>query len=106
LIIVFWHIIYLRLRCVIFELDNIVIICFYLQHTFDSDPEVREAAYAALGSAMRTIGEKSMMTLLTAIADDKLKITKVSCVSIFLYYDLLYRLRICETRLRKKFMKI
>jgi len=56
--------------------------CFCLQHTFDSDPEVREAAYAALGSAMRTIGEKPMMTLIKTIADDKLKITKVGHFSI------------------------
>ena len=43
----------------------------------ESDPEVRDACYAALGSAMRVIGEKAMGTLITDIAEDKLKMAKV-----------------------------
>lgn len=45
--------------------------------TGDSDPEVRDASYAALGAAMKAVGEKSCMVLLADIAEDKVKITKV-----------------------------
>lgn len=45
--------------------------------TGDSDPEVRDASYAALGAAMKAVGEKSCMVLLADIAEDKVKIAKV-----------------------------
>ncbi|CAI4224154.1 unnamed protein product [Auanema sp. JU1783] len=48
-----------------------------IKHTGDSDPEVRDASYAALGSAMRAIGEKPSLALLSDIAEDKLKMTKI-----------------------------
>ena len=43
----------------------------------ESDSEVRDACYAALGSAMRVIGEKPMNSLIADIVEDKLKMTKV-----------------------------
>uniref|UniRef100_A0A915Q0H8 TOG domain-containing protein n=1 Tax=Setaria digitata TaxID=48799 RepID=A0A915Q0H8_9BILA len=45
--------------------------------TGDSDPEVRDASYAALGAAMKAVGEKSCMVLLADIAEDKVKMTKI-----------------------------
>ncbi|EJD75521.1 CBR-ZYG-9 protein [Loa loa] len=45
--------------------------------TGDSDPEVRDASYAALGAAMKAVGEKSCMVLLTDIAEDKVKLAKI-----------------------------
>uniref|UniRef100_A0A1I7XQC1 Cytoskeleton-associated protein 5 n=1 Tax=Heterorhabditis bacteriophora TaxID=37862 RepID=A0A1I7XQC1_HETBA len=48
-----------------------------IKHTGDSDPEVRDASYAALGSAMRAIGEKACLPLLADIAEDKLKMSKI-----------------------------
>ena len=47
------------------------------QHTGDPDPEVRDAAYAALGSAMKAVGEKPMLSFLSDIVEDKLKMAKV-----------------------------
>ncbi|XGW09738.1 hypothetical protein V3C99_011760 [Haemonchus contortus] len=48
-----------------------------IKHTADSDAEVRDASYAALGSAMRAIGEKPCLPLLSDILDDKLKMGKI-----------------------------
>ncbi|VDM59748.1 unnamed protein product [Angiostrongylus costaricensis] len=48
-----------------------------IKHTGDSDAEVRDASYAALGSAMRAIGEKLCLPLLSDILDDKLKMGKI-----------------------------
>uniref|UniRef100_A0A0K0CW66 Cytoskeleton-associated protein 5 n=1 Tax=Angiostrongylus cantonensis TaxID=6313 RepID=A0A0K0CW66_ANGCA len=48
-----------------------------IKHTADSDAEVRDASYAALGSAMRAIGEKLCLPLLSDILDDKLKMGKI-----------------------------
>ncbi|VDO17394.1 unnamed protein product [Brugia timori] len=45
--------------------------------TGDSDPEVRDASYAALGAAMKAVGEKSCMVLLADIAEEKVKMAKV-----------------------------
>lgn len=56
-----------------------------IKHTGDSDPEVREASYAALGSAMRTIGEKPILPLISDIVSDALKMTKVRLVHIILF---------------------
>ncbi|KJH44505.1 HEAT repeat protein [Dictyocaulus viviparus] len=47
------------------------------QHSGDSDAEVRDASYAALGSAMRAIGEKLCLPLLSDILEDKLKMAKI-----------------------------
>lgn len=52
----------------------------YLKHTGDSDPEVRDASYAALGAAMKAVGEKACMVLISDIAEDKMKMSKVSVV--------------------------
>ena len=49
--------------------------CF--QHTGDSDPEVRDASFSALGAAMKAVGEKASMVLLADIAEDKTKMAKV-----------------------------
>ncbi|PAV85409.1 hypothetical protein WR25_01466 isoform A [Diploscapter pachys] len=48
-----------------------------VKHSMESDPEVRDACYAALGSAMRVIGEKPMNSLIADIVEDKLKMTKI-----------------------------
>ncbi|VDO66225.1 unnamed protein product [Heligmosomoides polygyrus] len=48
-----------------------------IKHTGDSDAEVRDASYAALGSAMRAIGEKPCLPLLSDILEDKLKMGKI-----------------------------
>ncbi|WKX94803.1 hypothetical protein Q1695_011794 [Nippostrongylus brasiliensis] len=48
-----------------------------VKHTGDSDAEVRDASYAALGSAMRAIGEKPCLPLLSDIIEDKLKMGKI-----------------------------
>ncbi|VDN91938.1 unnamed protein product [Brugia pahangi] len=45
--------------------------------TGDSDPEVRDASYAALGAAMKAVGEKSCMVLLADIAEEKVKMAKI-----------------------------
>ncbi|VDN07875.1 unnamed protein product [Thelazia callipaeda] len=47
------------------------------KQTYDSDPEVRQASFAALGAAMKAIGEKPCMILLADIAEDKTKIEKI-----------------------------
>ncbi len=48
-----------------------------LQNIQESDPEVRDAAAAALGSAMKAVGEKPMLPLLTVIQEDSAKMAKV-----------------------------
>ncbi|KAK6736923.1 hypothetical protein RB195_019549 [Necator americanus] len=48
-----------------------------IKHTGDSDAEVRDASYAALGSAMRAVGEKASLPLLSEILEDKLKMGKI-----------------------------
>ena len=48
-----------------------------LQHTSESDPEVRDASYSALAAAMWAIGEKSLLPLLSDIASDKTKMGKI-----------------------------
>uniref|UniRef100_A0A1I8AKC6 TOG domain-containing protein n=1 Tax=Steinernema glaseri TaxID=37863 RepID=A0A1I8AKC6_9BILA len=48
-----------------------------VKHTGESDPDVREASYAALGAIMKSLGEKAAMMFLTDIADDKLKMGKI-----------------------------
>uniref|UniRef100_A0A914V058 TOG domain-containing protein n=1 Tax=Plectus sambesii TaxID=2011161 RepID=A0A914V058_9BILA len=48
-----------------------------VKHTADPDPEVRDAAYAALGSAMKAIGEKPMLSFLSDIVEDKIKMAKI-----------------------------
>lgn len=56
--------------------------------TSDSDPEVRDASYAALGAVMKAVGEKSCIVLLSDIAEDKVKMAKVRHqFSIFLVYE-------------------
>uniref|UniRef100_A0A914ZKU7 TOG domain-containing protein n=3 Tax=Parascaris univalens TaxID=6257 RepID=A0A914ZKU7_PARUN len=48
-----------------------------VKHTGDSDPEVRDASYAALGAAMKAVGEKACMVLISDIAEDKMKMSKI-----------------------------
>ena len=45
------------------------------QQVNDSAPEVRDAAFEALGTAMRVVGEKAVNPFLTDL--DKLKLDKV-----------------------------
>ncbi|CAD6186294.1 unnamed protein product [Caenorhabditis auriculariae] len=53
------------------------IVPLLIKHSGDSDPEVRDASYAAMGSMMRTIGEKPSLQLLADIVPDKLKMDKI-----------------------------
>ncbi|MFH4974191.1 hypothetical protein AB6A40_000900 [Gnathostoma spinigerum] len=48
-----------------------------VKHTGDPDPEVRDAAYAALGAAMKAVGEKACLVLISDIAEDKTKMSKI-----------------------------
>ncbi|KAK0402445.1 hypothetical protein QR680_016337 [Steinernema hermaphroditum] len=48
-----------------------------VKHTGESDPDVREASYAALGAIMKALGEKAAMMFLSDIAEDKLKMGKI-----------------------------
>uniref|UniRef100_A0A8C8GD66 TOG domain-containing protein n=1 Tax=Oncorhynchus tshawytscha TaxID=74940 RepID=A0A8C8GD66_ONCTS len=58
----------------------------FLKQVNDSAPEVRDAAYEALGTAMKVVGEKAVNPFLADL--DKLKLDKVSyiflCFSLFL----------------------
>ncbi len=47
-----------------------------LQQVNDSAPEVRDAAFEALGTAMKVVGEKAVNPFLTDL--DKLKLDKVN----------------------------
>lgn len=47
-----------------------------LQHINDSAPEVRDAAFEALGTALKVAGEKAVNPFLTDV--DKLKLDRVS----------------------------
>lgn len=58
------------------------VLALYFNHTFsdqqqvnDSAPEVRDAAFEALGTAMKVVGEKAVNPFLADL--DKLKIDKV-----------------------------
>ena len=51
----------------------------------DSDPEVRDAASAAFGAAMKAVGEKAVLPLLVDIAQDNLKMQKV-CSGKVIYF--------------------
>ncbi|VDM27623.1 unnamed protein product [Toxocara canis] len=64
-------------NCSLFHNRHVIRERDVLQHTGDSDPEVREASYAALGAAMKAIGEKACLVLISDIAEDKLKMTKI-----------------------------
>lgn len=48
-----------------------------IKHSGDSDSEVRDASYAAMGAMMRAIGEKPSLQLLADIVQDKLKMDKI-----------------------------
>lgn len=45
--------------------------------TGDSDPEVRDATFAALGAMSKAVGEKPALQLLADIVEDKLKMEKI-----------------------------
>lgn len=45
--------------------------------TVDPDPEVREAAFTALGAIMKAVGKSAATPLLGEVAQDKLKMAKV-----------------------------
>lgn len=45
--------------------------------TGESDPEVRDGACAALGAIMKSIGKKAALPLISDVATDKLKMSKV-----------------------------
>ncbi|CAJ0925422.1 unnamed protein product, partial [Mesorhabditis belari] len=64
-------------------------ICAHLvKHTGDPDVEVREAAYNALGSIQRIIGERVLMNWCQDIATDKIKMAKVNEASQKLIHEL------------------
>ncbi|PIC44433.1 hypothetical protein B9Z55_004801 [Caenorhabditis nigoni] len=48
-----------------------------IKHSGDSDSEVRDASYAAMGAMMRAIGEKPSLQLLADIVTDNLKMGKI-----------------------------
>ncbi|CAI2340317.1 unnamed protein product [Caenorhabditis sp. 36 PRJEB53466] len=48
-----------------------------IKHSGDSDSEVRDASYAAMGAMMRAIGEKPSLQLLADIVPDTLKMGKI-----------------------------
>uniref|UniRef100_A0A1I7YHH9 HEAT repeat domain-containing protein n=1 Tax=Steinernema glaseri TaxID=37863 RepID=A0A1I7YHH9_9BILA len=48
-----------------------------IKHSCESDPEVREASYAALGALMKAIGEKAIAQFIGDVANDKLKMAKI-----------------------------
>lgn len=48
-----------------------------IKHSGDSDSEVRDASFAAMGAMMRAIGEKPSLQLLADIVPDNLKMTKI-----------------------------
>ncbi|EGT60198.1 hypothetical protein CAEBREN_31790 [Caenorhabditis brenneri] len=48
-----------------------------IKHSGDSDSEVRDASYAAMGAMMRAIGEKPSLQLLADIVQDNLKMGKI-----------------------------
>lgn len=50
----------------------------------DGDPEVRDAAFQALGGIRRLLGERGLASLLTPIETDANKVAKVSFREIFL----------------------
>lgn len=50
--------------------------CFWLQHVNDSAAEVRDAAFEALGIALKVAGEKAVNPFLAEV--DKLKLDRVS----------------------------
>lgn len=53
--------------------------CLCLQHINDSAPEVRDAGFEALGTALRVAGEKAVNPFLADV--DKLKLDRVSLLS-------------------------
>ena len=60
-----------------------IILYYILQHTSDSDPEVRDSSYAALGAFMKCVGEKPLTTLIgSELASDKSKFHKVYTVAL------------------------
>lgn len=50
--------------------------CISLQHINDSAPEVRDAGFEALGTALKVAGEKAVNPFLADV--DKLKLDRVS----------------------------
>ncbi|CAJ0571285.1 unnamed protein product, partial [Mesorhabditis spiculigera] len=50
----------------------------FVKHTGESDAEVREAAYNTLGALQRIVGEKVVANWCAAIAEDKMKMTKIT----------------------------
>lgn len=51
-----------------------------MQQVNDSVPEVRDAAFEALGTAMKVVGEKAVSPFLSDL--DKLKLDKVRLASV------------------------
>ncbi|CAB3401773.1 unnamed protein product [Caenorhabditis bovis] len=48
-----------------------------IKHSGDSDSEVRDASYAAMGAMMRAIGEKPSLQLLADVVTDNIKMAKI-----------------------------
>lgn len=55
---------------------NMNLIIIFVQTVNDTSPEVREASYNALGTAMKIVGEKPIMPFLQGI--ENIKMAKVS----------------------------
>lgn len=56
---------------------------FLLQRASDSDPECREAAYAAIGAVMKSTGEDGVRSLFTEVGQDEIKMSKVGAIRVF-----------------------
>lgn len=68
----------LRRRCLDMSHKSYDIKCLSLQHINDSAPEVRDAGFEALGTALKVAGEKAVNPFLADV--DKLKLDRVSIV--------------------------
>lgn len=65
-------------RCLDMSQKSRDINCLSLQHINDSAPEVRDAGFEALGTALKVAGEKAVNPFLADV--DKLKLDRVSIV--------------------------
>ena len=65
----------------------------FLQTINDTTPDVREASYQALGTAMKVVGEKPLMPFLTDV--DNIKMAKVRYILDQLLICIAFCLSIC-----------
>jgi hypothetical protein len=67
--------------------------------TVDPDPEVREAAFTALGAIMKAVGKSAATPLLGEVAQDKLKMAKVRIFMCLKCFFSFFRLKNFTTKL-------